>query len=70
MMNLMRRLSVTIIFFYTFTLFSQIKMEEVQFKKGKTSSRINVTIFDNVIYIPVSINNNPPIEFVLDTGAP
>jgi hypothetical protein len=69
MVNLMRRLSVTIIFFYTVTLFSQVKMDEVQFKKGKTSSRINVTIFDNVIYIPISINNNSPIDFVLDTGA-
>ena len=70
MMNLMRRLSIIIIFFCTVTLFSQIKMDEVQFKKGKTSSRINVTIFDNVIYIPISINNNPPVDFVLDTGAP
>jgi hypothetical protein len=45
-------------------------MGEVQFKKRKTSSRINVSIFDNVIYIPISINDNSPINFVLDTGAP
>lgn len=45
-------------------------MDEIRFQKGKTSSKINVSIFDNVIYVPVSINNHSPLNFVLDTGAP
>jgi hypothetical protein len=54
----------------TASLFSQTKTVGVIFRERITSSKMDVSIFDNVIYIPISINNNSPVDFVLDTGAP
>jgi len=61
---------IIITLIHTIPLFCQLKSSEVQFRKGITNSKIKVSIFDNVIYIPVSVNDNPPIDLVLDTGAP
>jgi membrane-associated protease RseP (regulator of RpoE activity) len=55
---------------YAAPLLGQAKTCEVLFTEGVSSSKIKVSIFDNVIYIPISVNDNSPIDFVLDTGAP
>lgn len=51
-------------------LFGQSGATGVRFKEGVIRSEIKVSVFDNVIYIPVSVNSHPPVDFVLDTGAP
>lgn len=69
-MNLIKRILILIILIYSVLFFCQIITGEVRFREGVTSSKIKVSLFDNIIYIPVSVNDNPPINFVLDTGAP
>lgn len=56
--------------FNSLFLFSQNTNCLIKFQKDKTDSKIGIKLFDNVIYLPVSINGNPPVDFVLDTGAP
>ncbi len=42
----------------------------VSFPARRTSVEIQATIFNNVVYLPVSVNGSEPLEFALDTGAP
>jgi hypothetical protein len=41
----------------------------VQFEKGATSAAIPIKLFDNIIYLPVRINDSEPLDFIYDTGA-
>ncbi len=41
----------------------------VKFTNGSRTEPLPVTIFDNVIYLPVQVNNSTWLDFVLDTGA-
>lgn len=42
---------------------------KVRFEKGSTSVEMPITLFDNIIYLPVKINNSEPLNFIYDTGA-
>lgn len=67
---MLRIIILLILFISKGVLFSQTNQSTVNFPKDIYLSEINVSIFDNVIYLPISVNNNPPVDFVLDTGAP
>lgn len=69
-MILIKKILITAILICTLPLLCQVNRGKVQFKEGVVFSKIKVSIFDNVIYIPVSVNGHPPMDFVLDTGAP
>lgn len=42
----------------------------VSFPSDQSSIEIPVTVFNNVVYIPVGVNGSEPLMFALDTGAP
>ncbi len=42
----------------------------VTFPSNQASVEVQVTVFDNVVYIPVGVNGSEPLPFALDTGAP
>jgi predicted aspartyl protease len=41
----------------------------VRFADGAKSASIDVSIFDNIIYLPCRVNGGAGLDFVLDTGA-
>jgi len=41
----------------------------VSFKDGARSVSIQVSLFDNIIYLPAKVNGAAELDFVLDTGA-
>lgn len=42
----------------------------VSFPSGQKAVEVQVTVFDNVVYVPVGVNGSDPLLFALDTGAP
>ncbi|MEJ2189455.1 MAG: aspartyl protease family protein [Acidobacteriota bacterium] len=42
----------------------------VSFPSGQSSVEVRVTVFNNVVYVPVAVNGGDPLLFALDTGAP
>jgi hypothetical protein len=44
--------------------------QSVSFPPDQSSVEVGVTVFNNVIYIPVAVNGSEPLQFALDTGAP
>ncbi|MEX1309069.1 MAG: aspartyl protease family protein [Candidatus Sulfomarinibacteraceae bacterium] len=43
---------------------------DVVFPAGRPSVEVSATVFNNVVYLPVSVNGGEPLAFALDTGAP
>ena len=42
----------------------------VSFPPDQSSVEVGVTVFNNVVYVPVAVNGSEPLQFALDTGAP
>jgi len=42
----------------------------VSFPSDRSSVEVGVTVFNNVVYLPVAVNGSEPLWFALDTGAP
>ena len=42
----------------------------VSFPPDQSSVEVGVTVFNNVVYVPVAVNGSEPLWFALDTGAP
>ena len=47
-----------------------LSKEKIVFPGKSNYYSIDIILFDNVVYVPVSINKSEPVNFVLDTGAP
>ncbi len=63
-------LVISIIFIVSLNVMNSAAASEVRFKSGRSALKIPFKLFNNHIYLRVSVNGSAPLWFVLDTGAP
>jgi hypothetical protein len=58
-----------LVYLMLLTICPSVLGSDIRFSSGRSALAIPFELDDNLIYVPVSINNSKPLSFILDTGA-
>lgn len=65
---MIRNFSIIFILMMWFLLTGQSQQKGFEYHSGRSYITVPIKVIYNLVIIPISINDSPPIDFILDTG--